>query len=54
VVYCNAGDDLDAVLRRVEGNGGRVLTGKTGDPENGHVAFFADTEGNRVGLHATA
>lgn len=54
VVYFNAGDDLNTVLDRVEAAGGRLLTGKTGDPETGFVAFFLDTEGNRIGLHSPA
>ncbi len=52
VVYFNAGDDVDTVLNRVEAAGGTVLMGKTGDETNGYVAFFLDTEGNRVGLHS--
>jgi predicted enzyme related to lactoylglutathione lyase len=51
VVYFNGGDDLDTVLNRVEAAGGRVLTAKTGDEKSGYVAFFMDTEGNRVGLN---
>jgi predicted enzyme related to lactoylglutathione lyase len=52
VVYFNAGDDLDTVLDRVEPAGGRVLSPKSGNPEWGYVAFFLDTEGNRVGLQS--
>jgi predicted enzyme related to lactoylglutathione lyase len=53
VVYFNGGDDLDAVLDRVEAAGGQVLMAKKGDEKNGYVAFFRDTEGNRVGLHSS-
>lgn len=54
VVYLNAGDDLNVVLNRVAGAGGKVLLEKTeigGD--RGFFAYLEDTEGNRVGLHST-
>jgi predicted enzyme related to lactoylglutathione lyase len=52
VVYFNGGDDLNTVLNRVEPAGGQVIMAKTGDDKSGYVAFFFDTEGNRVGLHS--
>jgi uncharacterized protein len=52
VVYLNGGDDLSNVLSKVEAAGGKVLTPKTNIGENGFFAFFADTEGNKVGLHS--
>jgi predicted enzyme related to lactoylglutathione lyase len=52
VVYFNAGDDLNVVLDRVEPAGGRVIMPKTGSDQTGYVAFFFDTEGNRVGLQS--
>jgi predicted enzyme related to lactoylglutathione lyase len=52
VVYLGAGDDLDGALARVAANGGRVAMGRTFLSESiGSIAFFDDTEGNRVGLH---
>jgi predicted enzyme related to lactoylglutathione lyase len=33
-------------------SGGKIILPKTGDDENGYVAFFLDTEGNRVGLQS--
>lgn len=45
-------NDIDAVLRRVEGHGGRVLRGRTAIGEFGFVGHFEDSEGNRVALHA--
>jgi predicted enzyme related to lactoylglutathione lyase len=54
VVYFNAGSDLNTVLDRVEDAGGTILTQKTGNPDWGYVAFFLDTEGNRVGLQSPA
>ena len=52
VVYLNGGEDLSAVLDKVEGAGGKILRPKTGIGENGFIAFFNDTEGNKVGLHS--
>ena len=52
VVYLNGGDDLSEVLSRVEGAGGQVVMPKTSIGENGFVAYFLDSEGNRVGLHS--
>jgi predicted enzyme related to lactoylglutathione lyase len=53
VVYLDAGGDLDGVLARVVAAGGEVVTGKTLISENiGSIAFFKDTEGNRIGLHS--
>lgn len=53
VVYLNANPDLAPVLEKVEPMGGKVLMPKTQiTPEIGYMAFFADTEGNRVALHS--
>jgi uncharacterized protein len=53
VVYLNGGDDLNGVLTRVEGAGGKVLAEKFSIGENnGYTAYFLDTEGNKVGLHS--
>lgn len=52
LVYLNGGEDLTQVLSRVDGAGGKVLGEKMGIGDNGFVAFFEDTEGNRVGLHS--
>lgn len=55
VVYLNGGDDLSAVLARVTQAGGKVLLAKTFlSKEAGHIAFFMDTEGNKIGLHSMA
>lgn len=51
VIYLFAGPSLDAVLARVAGLGGGVVTGKTLiTPEIGYYAHIRDTEGNVVGL----
>ncbi len=46
--------DIEAVLARVEANGGRTLTPKTDIGEYGFYAYFEDTGGNRVGVHSSA
>lgn len=52
IVYLNAGDDLSTVLNKVEAAGGKVVMPKTDIGENGFVAYFRDSEGNKVGLHS--
>jgi predicted enzyme related to lactoylglutathione lyase len=54
LLFLNAGDELEAVVGRVEGAGGRVLESHMDMGEWGVAAFIVDTEGNRVALHATA
>jgi predicted enzyme related to lactoylglutathione lyase len=53
-VFLNGNPDLQAMLDRVEGAGGKVLVPKTaiGMEGAGHFAMIADTEGNTVGLHS--
>lgn len=43
-------DDIDAALTRAVAYGGAVLYPKTSIGELGHVAEFADPEGNRIAL----
>jgi len=53
VVYLNANPNMDSVLEKIESEGGKIVMGKTQiSPEIGHMAFFTDTEGNRVALHS--
>jgi predicted enzyme related to lactoylglutathione lyase len=53
VVYLNANPDMSPVLERIEQEGGRILMPKTAiSPEIGYMAFFMDTEGNKVALHS--
>lgn len=54
VMYLNVGNEagLDAALSRVTEAGGTVLLPKTDIGKPGFIALMADTEGNRVGLHA--
>lgn len=52
LIYLNAGNDLDAILARVEMAGGRVIMPRTLIGEQaGHFALFIDSEGNRLALH---
>lgn len=51
-VYLNGGDNLNDPLSRVEAAGGKILMPKTDINENGFIAQFMDTEGNRVALHS--
>jgi predicted enzyme related to lactoylglutathione lyase len=53
LVYLNGGDDLNTVLNRVEGAGGKVVVPKTEiTDEIGFFGIFIDSEGNRVALHS--
>ncbi|MCK9639827.1 MAG: VOC family protein [Prolixibacteraceae bacterium] len=52
-IYLNGNPDLDLSLGRVNGAGGKVLLPKTLVNEDvGYMAFFMDTEGNKIGLHS--
>lgn len=50
-VYINASPEIQLVLGRVEGAGGRVIVPKT-LIRAGFIAVIEDSEGNSVGLHA--
>lgn len=53
VVYFNGNPDLAVALGKIEKAGGKILMPKTQiTPEIGYMAFFIDTEGNRVALHS--
>ncbi len=54
VIYLNGGEDLAGQLARVEPAGGKVIQPKTNIGENGFMALFLDTEGNRIALHSFA
>jgi predicted enzyme related to lactoylglutathione lyase len=52
-VYLNGNPDLSAILEKVESENCKILMPKILiDEQTGYMAFFADTEGNRVGLHS--
>ena len=53
VIYLNGNPDLSLALGKVEGAGGKVVMPKTKiSDEIGYMAFFTDTEGNKVALHS--
>ena len=52
LVYLNGGEDLSSVLSRVEKAGGKITLPKTAIGQNGFMAHFEDTEGNKIGLHS--
>ena len=52
MVYLNGGEDLSTPLARVEAAGGKVVMPKTAIGENGFMAQFIDTEGNKVAFHS--
>lgn len=54
LVYLNANEaGMDNVLDRIPSAGGQVAMPKTHiSPEIGYMAFFIDSEGNKVALHS--
>lgn len=52
LIYLNGGEDLSKQLSRVEKAGGKVILPKTSIGENGFIAHFSDTEGNKIALHS--
>ncbi|MFI1772282.1 VOC family protein [Thalassobellus citreus] len=51
-IYLNGGENLNVSLNKVEAAGGKILMPKTDIGENGFIAQFTDTEGNRIALHS--
>jgi uncharacterized protein len=52
VIYLNADPDLKKALSKVKKAGGQVIMPKTQIGEFGFMAFFIDTEGNRMAMHS--
>jgi uncharacterized protein len=53
LVYLNGNPNLQQVLDKVESAGGKVAMPKTKISDDvGYMAFFIDTEGNKMGLHS--
>ncbi len=53
VIYLNANPSIQTVLDRIEKAGGKIVMPKTEiSKEIGNMAFFIDSEGNKVALHA--
>ncbi len=47
-------DDVAKEISRVDAAGGKVISGKKQISENhGYMAFFIDSEGNRIALHSS-
>lgn len=51
-IYLDGGNDLSVPLGRVEPAGGKVILPKTAIGDNGFIALFIDTEGNKLGFHS--
>jgi len=54
LIYLNAGDQMDAMLARVEAAGGQIIQPRTSLGPQGFMAVILDTEGNKVALHQAA
>lgn len=52
VVILNGGDDLSEPLSRVKATGGKILLPEYAIGTFGFLAYFLDSEGNRVALHS--
>lgn len=53
IVYLNANPDMKEILQRIEDEHGEVVMPKTQiSAEIGFMAFFIDSEGNRIALHS--
>ncbi|PSL44332.1 hypothetical protein CLV51_106198 [Chitinophaga niastensis] len=53
VIYLNANPAIQTVVDKIEAAGGKVIMPRTLINEQiGYMAFFIDTEGNRLALHA--
>lgn len=53
VIYLNGGDDLDAILSKVNRSGGNVIVPKTFLADvAGYIGMFIDSEGNRIGIQS--
>lgn len=54
IVYLNANPSIQEVIDRIPTAGGTVVVPRTQiTPEIGYMAFFIDSEGNKVALHAS-
>ena len=52
IVYLNGGKDLTDSLNKVEEAGGKIILPKTSIGQNGFMAHFINTEGNRIAFHS--
>lgn len=53
LIYLNADGRIDDVIGRIEKAGGKIVMPKSlVTDEIGYIAYFTDTEGNKVALHS--
>ena len=53
VIFLNANPGIQPVIDRIAAADGKVVMPKIEiSPEIGYMAFFIDSEGNKVGLHS--
>ena len=52
LIYLNGGDDLSVPLSKVETAGEKVILPKTSIGGNGFIAYFLDSEGNKIAFHS--
>jgi len=53
IIYLNADPNLEVALGKIEGAGGKIIIPKTQITEDyGYMAFFSDTEGNKMAMHS--
>ena len=52
IIYLNGGEDLQPALERIAKAGGKIILPKTSLGQNGFMAHFLDTEGNKMGLYS--
>jgi hypothetical protein len=53
LIYLNGGKDLQPILDKVEGAGGRIIMPKTKiNDEAGYFALFIDSEGNKLAINS--
>jgi predicted enzyme related to lactoylglutathione lyase len=53
LIYLNADGKIDEIIGRIENAGGKMVMPKTLVTDDiGYIAYFKDTEGNKVALHS--
>jgi predicted enzyme related to lactoylglutathione lyase len=53
LIYLNADGRIDEIVGRIEKAGGKIIMPKSLVTDDiGYIAFFTDTEGNKVALHS--
>lgn len=53
LIYLNGGEDLNKILKKIEGVGGRIVMPKTLiNEEMGYFAIFIDSQGNKLALYS--